>query len=86
MNRFDPESFKDLIQYLAMNIVEQPDQVVTREIRGDRTTVIELHVAQSDVGLVIGKSGRMALALRTLLTALAAKRGLRAVLEIAEPS
>ncbi|HIC08441.1 MAG TPA: KH domain-containing protein, partial [Aquificales bacterium] len=63
---------------------EKPDQVQVREIEGERTVVIELRVAPEDLGKIIGRQGRIARALRLLLTAMARKQNKRAVLEILE--
>ena len=75
---------KELIEIIVKNIVDNPDEVRVDEIVGHKTTVIELHVSQPDLGKVIGKQGRIAHAMRTLLTAAAAKNDQRAVLEILE--
>ena len=75
---------KDLISYIVKAIVDQPDQVSVNEIEGGHTIVLELSVAQSDMGKVIGKMGRNALALRTILSAAAGKTQKRYVLEIVE--
>ncbi len=65
---------KDLIEYIAKALVDHPDQVKVSEIEGEKTTVIELSVAKEDLGKVIGKQGRVANAMRTLLRAAAAPR------------
>lgn len=75
---------KDLIEIIVKNIVDNPDEVHVSEIVGNKTTVIELRVSQPDLGKVIGKQGRTAHAMRTLLTAAATKNNQRAVLEILE--
>ena len=75
---------KDLIADIAKALVDQPDQVTVTEIEGGQTVVLELSVAKSDMGMVIGKKGRNALALRTILSAAAGKAGKRYVLEIVE--
>lgn len=75
---------KDLVEYIAKNLVDDPDQVRVTEIEGEKVTIIELRVAQSDLGKVIGKQGRTARAMRTLLNATATKLRKRAVLEILE--
>ncbi|MBI3954120.1 MAG: KH domain-containing protein [Chloroflexi bacterium] len=73
---------KELIEYIAKGIVESPDQVsVTEELEGDQT-VLRLLVAEADMGKVIGRQGRVAQAMRTLLYVAAVKRGVRAVLQI----
>jgi hypothetical protein len=75
---------KDLIEYIAKALVDNPDQVSVKEVEGERTTVYELRVGQGDLGKVIGKRGRTAHSIRTLLNASATKSGKRAVLEILE--
>ncbi|MDB4442004.1 KH domain-containing protein [bacterium] len=75
---------KDLIADMAKALVDQPDQVKVTEIEGGHTVVLELSVAKSDMGKVIGKKGRNALALRTILSAVAGKTRKRYVLEIVE--
>ncbi len=73
-----------LIEHLAKSLVDNPEEVVVREVSGEQTTVIELKVNNSDLGKVIGKQGRTAKALRTLLSAISTKIKKRAVLEIIE--
>ncbi len=75
---------KELVEYLAKNLVENPDAVSVEAIEDEKTTTLRLKVAQSDLGRVIGKQGRTARAMRTVLTAAAAKSGRRAALEILE--
>jgi hypothetical protein len=75
---------KELIKYVAQALVDYPDQVEVREVEGERTSVVELRVAQSDLGKVIGKQGRTARAMRTILSAASAKLKKRSVLEIIE--
>jgi hypothetical protein len=75
---------KDLIEYIAKALVDSPDQVEVKEVEGERTTVYELRVGPGDLGKVIGKRGRTARSIRTLLNASATKSGKRAVLEILE--
>ncbi len=75
---------KDLIDLVAKALVDYPDQVQVNEIEGEQTTVIELKVAKSDIGKVIGKQGRTAGAIRTILTGASTKLKKRAVLEIIE--
>ncbi|MFZ1947466.1 MAG: KH domain-containing protein [bacterium] len=75
---------KDLIEYIAKALVDNPDQVTVAEVEGEKTTVYELRVGSGDLGKVIGKRGRTARSMRTLLTAAATKVGKRAVLEILE--
>ena len=76
---------KDLISDIVKVLVDQPEQVTVTEIEGGQTVVFELSVAKSDMGKVIGKKGRNALALRTILSAVAGKAKKRYVLEIVEP-
>ena len=76
---------KTFVEEVVKVLVDQHDYVDVREISGERTTVIELRVGEGDLGKVIGKGGRIANAIRTLLTAVAARQGKRAVLEIIEP-
>ncbi|MEE9613445.1 MAG: KH domain-containing protein [Thermodesulfobacteriota bacterium] len=75
---------KELIESIARALVDNPDQVKVEEISGDRTSVIELMVAKEDLGKVIGKQGKTAKAIRTILTAASTKLKKRAVLEIVE--
>jgi hypothetical protein len=75
---------KELIEMIAKALVDSPDEVVVGEIAGEQTTVFELKVAQSDLGKVIGKKGRTAGAIRTLLGAAGMKLRKRFVLEILE--
>ena len=73
---------KDFVEFLAKGLVANPDQVRVSEHVGDGTTIYELSVAQEDLGKVIGKKGRTARALRTLLQAASTKAKTRAILEI----
>lgn len=75
---------KDLIAYIAKALVDRPDEVSITEIEGGKTTVLELRVAKEDLGKVIGKQGKTARAMRTILNATATKMNKRAVLEIIE--
>jgi len=75
---------KDLIAYIAKALVDFPDQVSVEEIEGNQTSVLELKVAKEDLGAVIGKQGRTARAMRTILSASSAKIKKRTVLEIIE--
>lgn len=75
---------KTLIEYIAKALVDNPEQVSVAEVEGEKTTVIELRVAQSDLGKVIGKEGKTARAMRTILNAAGTKIGKRCVLEILE--
>lgn len=73
---------KDLIEYIAKSLVDDPSAVEVQEVEGEQATIIELRVAQGDIGKVIGKYGRIAKALRTVLSASASKTGKRYSLEI----
>jgi uncharacterized protein len=75
---------KDLIKYVAQALVDYPDKVDCTEVIGEQTSVIELRVAKEDLGKVIGKQGKTAKAMRTILSAASAKLHKRAVLEIIE--
>jgi len=75
---------KDLITYIAKSLVDNPDQVEVNEVQGEQTSVIELKVAKEDLGKVIGKQGRTARAMRTILSAASTKIRKRSVLEILE--
>ncbi len=75
---------KDLVTSIAKALVDFPEQVVVNEIEGSQTAVLELNVAKEDLGKVIGKQGRTARAMRTILNAAAAKLNKRTVLEIIE--
>jgi len=75
---------KDLIGYIARALVDKPEEVVVTEIEGRQTCVVELKVAQEDIGKVIGRQGRTARAMRTILSAASAKINKRSVLEIIE--
>ncbi|UCE53248.1 MAG: KH domain-containing protein [Desulfobacterales bacterium] len=75
---------KDLIGQIARALVDQPEQVRVAEIEGDQTTVIELKVAKMDMGKIIGKQGRTAQAIRTILSAASGKAKKRIILEILE--
>jgi predicted RNA-binding protein YlqC (UPF0109 family) len=75
---------RELVEYMAKALVDDSDNVNVTEVEGDRVTVIELRVAPGDLGKVIGKQGRTARALRTILNANATKLRKRAVLEIIE--
>jgi len=75
---------KELLEMMAKALVDYPDQVQVREIEGQAATVLELRVAQTDLGKVIGKQGRTARSLRTILGAAGMKLKKRIMLEIAE--
>jgi len=73
---------KDLVEYIVKSLVDVPDEVSINVVEGEKSTILELKVASEDVGKVIGKQGRIAKAIRTILSASATKGGKRAVLEI----
>jgi predicted RNA-binding protein YlqC (UPF0109 family) len=73
---------KDLVEYIAKILVDDPESVTLSVIEGERSTILELRVAPEDIGKVIGKHGRIAKAIRTVLQAVAAKSGKHTVLEI----
>lgn len=75
---------KELIEYVAKALVDHPEQVRVEEIDGAHSIIFELRVAPTDMGRVIGKSGRVANAIRSLLAVSAARSGKRAILEIVE--
>ena len=76
---------KAFVEFVVKALVDYPEQVEVREVDGDRVVVFELRLNQTDIGKVIGKSGRTIMAIRTLLTSAAAKQGKRAMIEIIEP-
>lgn len=75
---------KELIEHIARSLVDHPEQVVVTEVLGEKTIVYELRVGQGDLGKIIGREGRTAKSIRTIITASAMKAGKRAVLEILE--
>jgi predicted RNA-binding protein YlqC (UPF0109 family) len=75
---------KDLIKHIAQALVDYPEQVEVSEVQGEQTSVIELKVAKDDLGKIIGKQGRTARSIRTILSAASAKIKKRSVLEIIE--
>ena len=77
-------SMKELVEIIATALVDHPDAVAVNEVEGEATTVLELRVAQQDLGKVIGKQGRTARAIRTILSAAGMKVKKRFVLEILE--
>ncbi len=90
MQKLNDEKFlevvtmKELIKFMAQALVDFPDQVEVSEVTGEQTSVIELRVAKEDLGKVIGKQGRTAKAMRTILSAASTKIRKRTVLEIIE--
>jgi len=75
---------KELVKYIAQALVDNPEDVSVSEVEGNQTSVIELKVAKEDLGKVIGKKGRTARSMRTILSAASAKIKKRSVLEIIE--
>jgi len=75
---------KELIEYIAKALVDHPEQVVVKEIAGEKTLIYELRVGPGDLGKVIGKEGRTAKSIRAIIAAAAMKIGKRAQLEILE--
>ena len=73
---------KDLITYIAESLVDQPDLVKVTEVEGETTSIIELSVAKEDIGKIIGKQGKTATAIRTIMNAASKKMKRSAVLEI----
>lgn len=73
---------KELLRYLAQQLVDEPDEVEVSEVDGDRSTILELRVAPKDMGKVIGKNGKIAQALRTLVKAAGMRSGKRITVEI----
>ncbi len=78
------EELRNLVEVMAKALVDFPDQVTVAEVEGEQTTVIELKVAKEDLGKIIGKEGRTARSLRTILAAVSTKLRKRSVLEILE--
>jgi uncharacterized protein len=76
---------KDLIEYIATSLVDDPSQVQISQIKRGSQTVLKLQVAKEDMGRVIGKNGKVANSIRTLLRIAAVQEGKRAVLDIVEP-
>ncbi|MCB0378149.1 MAG: KH domain-containing protein [Bdellovibrionales bacterium] len=81
---YDPSSLRDLVDFMAKALVDHPDSVQVNEVVGEQTTVVELAVAKEDLGKVIGKQGRTAKSMRTILNAASTKLQKRSVLEIME--
>ncbi|MEW6564311.1 MAG: KH domain-containing protein [Spirochaetota bacterium] len=73
---------KDLVEYIAKSLVDDPSAVQVKVIEGEKSTILELRVAPEDIGKVIGKQGRIAKAIRTILQAATVTTGKRTVLEI----
>lgn len=75
---------KELLQFLAKSLVNHPDQVEVKETQGDNSSVLELKVAKEDLGRIIGKQGRTAKSIRTILNAAASRTNRKVMLEIVE--
>ncbi|MEO0202246.1 MAG: KH domain-containing protein [candidate division WOR-3 bacterium] len=75
---------KELLEYIVKLIVDRPDNVDIREIPGEKVVIYEIRVSKDDVGKVIGKQGRTAKAIRTILAAISLKKGKKVVVEIIE--
>jgi len=75
---------KELLEYIVKMIVDRPDEVDIKEVPGERVVIYEVRVSKEDVGKVIGKQGRTAKAIRTILAAVSLKRGKKIVVEILE--
>ncbi|KUO52393.1 MAG: hypothetical protein APF76_04995 [Desulfitibacter sp. BRH_c19] len=75
---------KELVEFIAKSLVDDPDHVSITQVDGEKSIVLELRVAPEDMGKVIGKQGRIAKAIRTVLKAAAAKEGKRVVVEIVQ--
>jgi hypothetical protein len=75
---------KELVEFIVKALVDNPSEVQVNEVVGDKITLFELRVSKSDIGKVIGKKGRTAMAVRTILSAVSTKQGKRAELEIIE--
>ncbi|MGQ9622715.1 MAG: KH domain-containing protein [Candidatus Caldatribacteriaceae bacterium] len=75
---------KEFVEFLVRALVDEPDKVEVKEVKGERSVVYEIRVAPLDTGKIIGRQGRIAKALRTLVKAASAKSGTKAVVEILE--
>ena len=75
-------NYKELVEYMVKSLVDNPEEVVIKEVEGEKSTILELRVTKEDIGKVIGKHGRIARAIRTIINASATKSGKRVVLEI----
>lgn len=75
---------KELVEFIAKSLADKPEEVEVREVEGDQVRVLELRVAKEDLGKIIGKQGRTARALRTIVSAASAKARARIMLEIQE--
>ncbi|HIT88042.1 MAG TPA: KH domain-containing protein [Candidatus Coprocola pullicola] len=75
---------KDLLEVIAKNLVDYPEKVTVKEVQGEHSMILELHVAPEDMGKVIGKQGRIAKAIRTVVKAAAIHEDKRVVIEIVQ--
>ena len=75
---------KDLVEFIVKSLVDDPSEVQINEVAGDKVTLFELRVSKKDIGKIIGKKGKTASAIRTILNAVSTKQGKRAELEIVE--
>lgn len=73
---------KELVEYIAKSLVDSPDEVRVKQVQNDQSIILEVHVAPDDMGKIIGRQGRVAKAMRTLLKVAAAREGKRVILEI----
>lgn len=80
----NPTNLKDIVEFMAKSLVDAPDDVQVNEVAGEHATIVELKVAKDDLGKVIGKQGRTARSMRTILAAASTKLNKRSVLEIVE--
>jgi hypothetical protein len=76
------DAMKELVEVIAKSLVDNPDEVVVTETENEKAIVLELHVAQSDMGKVIGKQGRIAKAIRSVVKAAASKEDKKVIVEI----
>ena len=81
-NAAQESPMKELVEYIARALVENPEQVRVNQVVGEQAIILELQVAQEDMGKIIGKEGKIANSIRTLLKVAAARQGKRAILEI----
>ncbi|SFC73230.1 KH domain-containing protein [Clostridium uliginosum] len=73
---------KELVEFIAKSLVDDPNQVIVNEIIGEQSIILELKVAPEDMGRIIGKQGRIAKAIRTVIKATAVKQNKRVIVEI----
>ncbi len=78
------EGVKELLEHIIKSIVDNPEQVEIKEIPGERVVIYEVRVAPEDLGKIIGREGRTAKAIRTIIAAVSLKKGKKAVIEILE--